>query len=114
MKLDKKLEPFRKELEKTSDQKVFLLNCIADSCDTIQRHPKPKGRTLWKFYFDDGVYKGGWWLQINQNNLKPLAVVELLVEIPWPGLKCMKDQMQKPALRVLRGNYAKYVQEESQ
>ena len=106
--MHKLLEPHKEKYQEYGHMRQFLLNCIADSCDKIEMDRKSGGRTVWKFYFDDGAYKGGWWLHLPQKKITPYNVIKLLAEIPWPGLFFARKGLEDASLKLLKSKYSKH------
>lgn len=74
--------------ERLEGKRALALKWLIQAADRVSVLEKPKGRSIYKFYFDEGAFKGGTEFTLKQVNLTPLTAYLLTANIVgWPGFK---------------------------
>ncbi len=66
-------------------KRAVALQWLLEHADKVSVLEIPRGRSKYKVYFDDGVYKGGFEFIIPQQELTPLKAYLIAKQTGWPG-----------------------------
>lgn len=89
------------ETEQPSMREV-LLQLLEQDADAFSKEQRPKQRSLYTMYFDDGAYKGGWTFKLTHTNVTPLSVLNIFSSIPWPGYQSLVKECEKAIFEILK------------
>lgn len=98
-----KLQDFLKQQEelkkenRLSSEKIEVLKMASKFADDIYKDGK-----IWFFSFDEGVYQGSTIIRIPQIKLTPLALLNALDSINWPGFKIIVSNINDEIMKMLR------------
>ncbi len=73
--------------ERLIGERALALAWLLKHATTVEMAQRPRGRSKYRAYFDDGAYKGGTRVVLHQQQLTPLAVYLAAAETGWPGLR---------------------------
>ena len=72
--------------EYTGKRKI-VLEWMLKHADKVEIDKRGSGRSMYRFYFDDGVYKGGYSFELHHKALTPLNAYLVAQKTGWPGLR---------------------------
>lgn len=68
-----------------SGKRAVALQWLLEHADKVSVLQIPGGRSKYKIYFDDGVYKGGFEFIVPHKELTPLRAYLIAKQTGWPG-----------------------------
>ena len=89
--------------ERFTGKRKIVLSWLLKHADKVEIANRKGGRSLYKVYFDDGVYKGGTSFTFNHQQMTPLNIYMAVQETGWPGfnLKWLEDIAEEEMQREL-------------
>ena len=82
-------------------KRKVALDWLIKNADEVSILKKPKGRSMYSIYFDDGAYKGGTSFKVRHDNLTPLKAYLIASETGWPGYMAMLRELEGMAEEIM-------------
>jgi hypothetical protein len=67
--------------------KRLCLQFLLKKADKVEECFRPHGKSRYRAYFDDGVFKGQFVFTFRQSDLTPLSVLQQCASTGWPGFR---------------------------
>jgi len=87
-------------------KRKLVLEWMLKHADKVEIDKRGRGRSMYRFYFDDGAYKGGYSFEVHHQDLTPLKAYLVTQRTGWPGfnLKWLEDiaEEEMPDLQSLK------------
>ena len=84
-------------------KRKLVLEWMLKHADKVEIDKRGGGASMYRFHFDDGVYKGIFCFEINHKALTPLNAYLIAQKTKWPGLslKWLEDIAEEEMQREL-------------
>ena len=84
-------------------KRKLVLEWMLNHADKVEIDKRSSGRSMYRFSFDDGVYKGSYSFELSHKALTPLNAYLVAQQTGWPGLslKWLEDIAEEKMEREL-------------
>lgn len=89
--------------ERLQGEKAIVLEWLLEAAYKVSIWERPKGKSIYSFYFDEGVFKGGIEFTLKQEDLTALnGYIVLAKLIGWVGHKKKLKVLESYALEIMK------------